>query len=41
VFDKRGELGRLSECGVTYCFQNYKVYPTPPRSFGVRFGQKF
>jgi outer membrane receptor protein involved in Fe transport len=41
--DKRGELARSSECAdvLNYCLQNYRVYPTKPRTFGIKFGQKF
>ena len=44
VFDKRGELGKNSECNDLanhYCLSNAHVYPTAPMSFGLRFGQKF
>jgi iron complex outermembrane receptor protein len=41
AFDKRGDLGRLSECGTSYCFSNTRVYPIKPMNFGVKFGQKF
>ena len=41
--DRRGELGRISECNdpAGYCYQNYHALPIAPRNFGIRFGQKF
>jgi iron complex outermembrane receptor protein len=44
LFDKRGELGRNSECNDSayhYCLINAHVYPAKPMEFGVKFGQKF
>jgi outer membrane receptor protein involved in Fe transport len=44
VFDKRGELGRNSECNDAlyhYCLLNAHVLPTAPMQFGLQFGQKF
>jgi len=41
AFDKRGELGRLSECGDDYCYANAKIYPIKPMQFGIKFGQSF
>jgi len=43
AFDKRGQLGRNSECndGVHYCLMNAHIYPIKPMEFGVKFGQKF
>jgi iron complex outermembrane recepter protein len=44
LFDKRGELGRNSECNDLanhYCLINAHVYPAKPMEFGVKFGQKF
>ena len=43
AFDKRGQLGRNSECndGVHYCLLNAHIYPIKPMQFGVKFGQKF
>jgi iron complex outermembrane recepter protein len=43
AFDKRGQLGRLSECGdsLGYCYANAKVYPIRPMQFGIKFGQQF
>jgi iron complex outermembrane receptor protein len=43
AFDKRGELGRNSECndGTGYCVSNAHVYPIRPMQFGLKFGQKF
>ena len=44
LFDKRGELGKNSECNdlsFHYCLLNAHIYPTKPEQFGVKFGQKF
>jgi iron complex outermembrane recepter protein len=43
VTDKRGELGKNSECndGLHYCLSNAHVYPVAPMSFGLKFGQRF
>lgn len=41
VTDKRGELGRVSECGVNFCYANHKVFPIKPLNFGIKFGRKF
>jgi iron complex outermembrane receptor protein len=43
AFDKRGELGKNSECndGAGYCLSNTKVYPIKPMLFGLKFGQSF
>jgi hypothetical protein len=43
AFDKRGQLGKLSECNdaLGYCLSNAKIYPIRPMQFGVKFGQKF
>jgi iron complex outermembrane receptor protein len=44
LFDKRGELGRNSECNDLlnhYCLLNAHIYPIKPMEFGVKFGQKF
>jgi iron complex outermembrane recepter protein len=44
LFDKRGQLGRNSECNDLvnhYCLLNAHVYPAKPMEFGVKFGQKF
>lgn len=41
AFDERGEVTRFAQCAEAVCgFQTY-VVTNPPRSFGVRFGQKF
>ena len=42
--DKRGELARSSECSdATYhvCDTNFRISPIMPRTFGIKFGQKF
>jgi len=44
LFDKRGEIGKNSECNdllYHYCLLNAHVYPVKPMEFGVKFGQKF
>jgi outer membrane receptor protein involved in Fe transport len=43
AFDKRGQLGKLSECddALNYCVSNAKVYPIKPMQFGIKFGQQF
>jgi len=44
VGDKRGQLGRNSECNDAlyhYCLLNTHVLPTAPMQFGLQFGQKF
>lgn len=41
VFDKRGIIGRVSECGVDFCASNARAYATKPMNFGIKFGQKF
>jgi iron complex outermembrane recepter protein len=41
AFDERGEVTRFAQCAEQVCgFQTY-IVTNPPRSFGVRFGQKF
>jgi outer membrane receptor protein involved in Fe transport len=44
VFDKRGELGKNSECNDLlnhYCLLNAHIYPVKPMQFGLKFGQRF
>jgi outer membrane receptor protein involved in Fe transport len=44
VFDKRGQLGRNSECNDTlyhYCLNNTHILPAAPMQFGLQFGQRF
>jgi outer membrane receptor protein involved in Fe transport len=42
VFDKRGELGRVTQCtSAAICYSDYRVYPIKPMNFGVKFAQKF
>jgi iron complex outermembrane receptor protein len=41
AFDSRGQLSRGTACAITQCNQNYRVYPTKPQLFGLKFGQKF
>jgi iron complex outermembrane receptor protein len=43
AFDRRGDLGKNSECAdfVGYCYSNTKVYPIQPQVYGIKFGQKF
>ncbi len=41
AFDSRGDVYRYAECTTQICgFEPY-VVPSKPRTFGVRFGQKF
>jgi outer membrane receptor protein involved in Fe transport len=41
LFDERGEVTRFAQCAEQVCgAQTYSVL-TPPRTLGVRFGQKF
>jgi iron complex outermembrane recepter protein len=41
AFDKRGEVTRFAQCAEQMCgFQTY-IVTTPPRTMGLRFGQKF
>jgi iron complex outermembrane recepter protein len=40
IADERGELTRFTQCAEATCLQPY-VVPVRPRTFGVRFGQKF
>ena len=41
VFDKRGDITRFTECIEQVCgAETYRVV-TQPRTFGIRFGQKF
>jgi iron complex outermembrane receptor protein len=41
LFDKDGQLGRIAQCGFSYCYANSRIYPIKPMNFGVKFGQKF
>jgi outer membrane receptor protein involved in Fe transport len=41
VTDERGELARTSECAAKYCYNNYRVVPTMPRNFGIKYGRRF
>ena len=41
AFDERGEISRSAQCGNSYCFGNYRIYPIKPRMIGLTFGQKF
>jgi len=42
VFDKRGELARVTQCtSAAICYSDYRVYPIKPMNFGVKFGEKF
>lgn len=42
AFDKRGELGRDTQCtSAPICYSDYRVYAIKPMNFGVKFGQKF
>ena len=41
AFDKRGQLSRNVYCAVEYCGPYYRIYPTKPRFFGLKIGQRF
>jgi outer membrane receptor protein involved in Fe transport len=44
LFDKRGELGKNSECNdlaAHYCLLNAHIYPVKPMQFGLKFSQRF
>ncbi len=41
AFDKRGELGRASECGAAACYSNGRIVPIIPMNYGIKFGQRF
>jgi len=44
AFDKRGELGKNSECNdltAHYCLLNAHIYPVKPMQYGIKFGQTF
>ena len=40
VADKRGQVSRFEQCTVAVCQQPY-IIPTQPRTYGIKFGQKF
>jgi iron complex outermembrane recepter protein len=40
VSDERGQISRFEQCTVSVCQQPY-VIPTQPRTYGIKFGQKF
>ena len=40
VADKRGQTSRFEQCTVSVCQQPY-IIPTQPRTYAVKFGQKF
>jgi iron complex outermembrane recepter protein len=40
VSDKRAQLSRFEQCTVSVCQQPY-VIPAQPRTYGIKFGQKF
>jgi hypothetical protein len=42
VFDKRGELARVTQCtSAPVCYSDYRVFAIKPMNFGIKFGQKF
>jgi outer membrane receptor protein involved in Fe transport len=42
VFDKRGELARVTQCtSAAVCYSDYRVFAIKPMNFGLKFGQKF
>ena len=40
VTDKRGQTSRFEQCTVSVCQQPY-IIPEQPRTYGIKFGQKF
>jgi outer membrane receptor protein involved in Fe transport len=41
AFDERGILSKNGQCAPTICGQYARLYPTKPRFFGIRMGEKF
>jgi outer membrane receptor protein involved in Fe transport len=41
VFDERAEITRFAQCSETICGDQTYVVTNPPRTIGLRFGQKF
>ncbi|HJY36425.1 MAG TPA: TonB-dependent receptor [Steroidobacteraceae bacterium] len=41
AFDERAEITRFAQCAEAICGSETYVVTNPPRTFGVRFGQKF
>ena len=41
AFDERAEITRFAQCAEAICGAQTYVVTNPPRTFGVRFGQKF
>jgi iron complex outermembrane recepter protein len=41
VSDERAEIGRFAQCAEAVCGEQTYIVTNRPRSFGVRFGQKF
>jgi outer membrane receptor protein involved in Fe transport len=41
VFDERAEITRFAQCAEDVCGAETYVVTNPPRTFGLRFGQKF
>ncbi len=41
AFDERASLARTTECAIGTCFGKPYDTPSQPRTFGVRFGQRF
>jgi hypothetical protein len=41
VSDERAELTRFAQCAEAVCGAQTYIVTNRPRSFGVRFGQKF
>ena len=40
VADRRGQVSRFEQCTVAVCQQPY-IIPVQPRTYGIKFGQKF
>jgi iron complex outermembrane receptor protein len=41
AFDERGILGKNLQCIIASCYTLAREYPTKPRLFGIKFGQRF
>jgi hypothetical protein len=41
MFDDHGELSRNSQCILSTCLRNGRIYPVKPQLFGIKFGQRF
>lgn len=41
AFDERGNVTRFAQCAIKVCGPQTYIVPTQPRTFGIRFGQRF